>query len=47
MGEKLSYQAIFAYYAKDDLVVTVFLDNQPSDDHVGEMMSKLYAIFTK
>jgi D-alanyl-D-alanine carboxypeptidase len=46
-GETLGYRAVFAYYPEDDLVVTVFLNSQPSDDHIGELMSDLYAIFAK
>ena len=46
-GETLGYRAVFAYYPTDDLVVTVFLNSQPADDHIGELMSALYAIFAK
>ena len=34
-------------HSKDDLVVTVVLNSQPSNDHIGELMAKLYAIFAK
>lgn len=46
-GETLGYRAVFAYYPEDDLVVTVFLNSQPAEDHIVELMSALYAIFTK
>lgn len=46
-GETLGYRAVFAYYPKEDLVITVFLNSQPSEDHIGELMDKLHAIFTR
>jgi D-alanyl-D-alanine carboxypeptidase len=46
-GETLGYRAVFAYYPKEDLVISVFLNSQPSDDHVGELMDKLHAMFTR
>lgn len=46
-GETLGYRAVFAYYPKDDLVITVFLNSQPSDDHIGDLMATLYGIFAK
>lgn len=46
-GETLGYRAVFAYYPDDDLVVTVFLNSQPAEDHIVDLMSDLYAIFAK
>ncbi len=44
-GETLGYRVIYGYFPRRDVVIVVGLNSQPDakDDHIGELMTSLYA----
>lgn len=47
-GETLGYRAVFAFFAEDDLVLTVMTNSQPpeDEDQIGALMTAMYRIVT-
>jgi len=46
-GVTLGYRAVFAYFPKDDLVMTAATNSQPAKDQIGNLMSRMYQTVQK
>ena len=46
-GVTLGYRTVFAYYPQNDVVITLSLNSQPENDHIGELLTNLQNVLLK